>query len=324
MAKTQGAKYRHRLPQLDGRKFLTDGGIETCLIFHEGWNLPMAEAFVLLESERGRSALRAYFDRYVPLAVDRGVGFILESPTWRANPEWGAKIGFDRHRLAEVNSASIDLMHEIRAAYATERTPLVISGCVGPRGDGYAPGPLMSPGEAEAYHGWQISLFRDCGCDFVSAITMTNINEGIGVARAAQAADMPSVISFTLETDGRLPTGHELSEAIEAVDEETGAGPLYYMINCTHPTHFAGILESGSPWVKRLRGVRANASRRSHAELDNAPELDMGDPQELGEQYADLLARFPHINVLGGCCGTDHRHIEAISRVCCDANQQAA
>jgi len=267
MAKTQGAKYRHRLPQLDGRKFLTDGGIETCLIFHEGWNLPMAEAFVLLESERGRSALRAYFDRYVPLAVDRGVGFILESPTWRANPEWGAKIGFDRHRLAEVNSASIDLMHEIRAAYATERTPLVISGCVGPRGDGYAPGSLMSPGEAEVYHGWQISLFRDCGCDFVSAITMTNINEGIGVARAAQAADMPSVISFTLETDGRLPTGHKLSEAIEAVDEETGAGPLYYMINCTHPTHFAGILESGSPWVKRLRGVRANASRRSHAEL---------------------------------------------------------
>ena len=120
-------------------------------------------------------SLRAYFDRYVPLAVDRGVGFILESPTWRANPEWGAKIGFDRHRLAEVNSASIDLMHEIRAAYATERTPLVISGCVGPRGDGYAPGPLMSPGEAEVYHGWQISLFRDCGCDFVSAITMTNI-----------------------------------------------------------------------------------------------------------------------------------------------------
>jgi homocysteine S-methyltransferase len=324
MAKTQGAKYRHRLPQLDGRKFLTDGGIETCLIFHEGWNLPMAEAFILLESERGRSALRAYFDRYVPLAVDRGVGFILESPTWRANPDWGAKIGVDRHRLAEVNRASVDLMHEIRARYETERTPLVISGCIGPRGDGYAPGPLMSPGEAEAYHGWQISLFRDCGCDFVSAITMTNINEGIGVARAAQATGMPCVISFTLETDGRLPTGHKLSEAIEAVDEETGAGPLYYMINCAHPTHFAGILESGSPWIKRLRGVRANASRRSHAELDNAPELDTGDPQELGEQYADLLARFPHINVLGGCCGTDHTHIEAISRACCAANQKAA
>jgi Homocysteine S-methyltransferase len=156
--------------------------------------------------KRARTKRLARIFRSLRLAVDRGVGFILESPTWRANPDWGAKIGVDRHRLAEVNRATVDLMHEIRARYETERTPLVISGCIGPRGDGYAPGPLMSPGEAEAYHGWQISLFRDCGCDFVSAITMTNINEGIGVARAAQATDMPCVISFTLETDGRLPT----------------------------------------------------------------------------------------------------------------------
>ena len=174
----------------------------------------------------------------------------------------------------------------------------------------------MSADEAQAYHAWQVELFRDAGADCVSAFTMTNVNEAIGVARAAHAAGMPSVISFTLETDGRLPTGEALCEAIEAVDAATNSAPAYYMINCAHPTHFRDVLEQGSPWTKRLGGLRANSSRRSHAELDNAPELDIGNPAELGEQYGDLLRRFPHITVLGGCCGTDHRHVECISRAC--------
>lgn len=247
MTKMQRAKYRHHLPQLDGGMFLSDGGIETCLIFHEGWDLPIGEAFALLDSERGRNTLRSYFDRYVPLAVERSVGFILESPTWRANPDWAAKIRYDRTRLADINCLGIDLMYELRADYETPRTPLVISGCIGPRGDGYDPGALMSFDEAENYHAWQVSVFRDAGADLVSAITMTNIPEAVGVARAAQSANMPSVISFTLETDGRLPTGHTLSEAIQAVDAETGQGPAYYMINCAHPTHFAGILRRTYP-----------------------------------------------------------------------------
>jgi S-methylmethionine-dependent homocysteine/selenocysteine methylase len=193
---------------------------------------------------------------------------------------------------------------------------MVISGCIGPRGDGYDPGKAMSADAAQAYHAWQVELFRDAGADCVSAFTMTNVNEAVGVARAAQAAGMPSVISFTLETDGRLPTGAALCEAIEAVDAATDSAPAYYMINCAHPTHFRDVLEQGSPGAKRLGGLRANSSRRSHAELDNAPELDIGNPAELGEQYGDLLRRFPHITVLGGCCGTDHRHVECISRAC--------
>jgi S-methylmethionine-dependent homocysteine/selenocysteine methylase len=313
MAETHHAKYREGLPQLRGGRFLSDGGLETWLIFHEGWELPMFEAFTLLDSELGRSALRAYFDCYVPLAVERNMGFVLESPTWRANPDWAAKIGYDRKRLAEINRASINLMHEIRSKYETPNTPLVISGCIGPRGDGYDPATVMSRDEAEAYHAWQVTLFRDAGADLVSAITMTNIPEAIGIARAAQATGMPSVISFTLETDGRLPTGQALGEAIEAVDAETGQGPAYYMINCAHPCHFAEVLKTGHAWVKRIQGLRANASRKSHAELDNAPELDAGNPQELGEDYADLLSWLPHITVLGGCCGTDHRHIKEIA-----------
>lgn len=310
------AKYRHRLPQLDGQIFLTDGGLETTLIFHEGWDLPVIEAFVLLDSARGIAALRAYFDRYVPTAVKHGMGFILESPTWRANPDWAAKVGCDRDKLAKLNRAAIDLMGEIREAYETERSPMVVSGCIGPRGDGYDPGNVMSPDEAETYHAEQIGVFRDAGADVVTAITMTNVNEALGVARAARTAKIPCVISFTLETDGCLPNGDKLSEAIMAVDRETDGGPAYYMINCAHPTHFDTVLESGTSWVMRLRGLRANSSRLSHAELDNAPELDIGNPQELGEQYRDLLHRFPHINVLGGCCGTDHRHVECITMAC--------
>jgi len=308
-------KYRHRLPQLEDRLFLTDGGLETTLIFHEGWDLPMFQAFTLLESGRGKAALRAYFDRYVPLAIKQGAGFVLESPTWRANPDWAAKIGHGRETLANFNRAAIDLMGEVREAYETERTPIVISGCIGPRGDGYDPGKLMSAREAQAYHAWQVGVLRDAGADFVSAFTMNNINEALGVVHAARAAEIPCVISFTVETDGRLPTGDSLAEAIEVVDAETGRAPAYYMVNCAHPTHFEHVLESGA-WMKRLRGLRANSSRRSHAELDNATELDAGNPEELGSQYGDLLRRFPHINVLGGCCGTDHRHIERISLAC--------
>jgi homocysteine S-methyltransferase len=196
-----------------------------------------------------------------------------------------------------------------------------ISGCVGPRGDGYDPGVVMSAEEARDYHAEQVRTFAASAADLVTAITMTNVPEAIGVTRAAQAAGMPVVISFTLETDGRLPTGDSLMEAIERVDAATGQGPAYYMINCAHPSHFGGSLCAGGPWVRRLRGVRANASTRSHAELDEAGELDDGNPQELGAQYRSLMRRLPHLVVLGGCCGTDQRHIAAIASACIERPQ---
>jgi homocysteine S-methyltransferase len=239
-----------------------------------------------------------------------------ESPTWRANPDWGQTLGYDTNRLAGANRAAIAMMHDIRGANETARTALVISGNIGPRGDGYDPGALMSPWEAEAYHAWQIGIFKDAGADLVSAFTLTNVNEAIGVARAAESAGMPCVISFTLEIDGRLPTGESLAAAIETVDRELNRAPAYYMINCAHPDHFSAALQDDPALTGRLRGLRANASRMSHAELDNSTELDAGNPEELGALYAGLLHRFPHINVLGGCCGTDHRHVECISASC--------
>jgi homocysteine S-methyltransferase len=324
MTSVQHEKYRRCLPQLDGGLFLTDGGLETTLIYHEGFELPLFAAFTLVESEHGRAALRAYYHRYVAMAVRSGTGFILESPTWRANPDWGAKLGYDRDRLAAANHASIQMLHDMRAAHETSKMPLVISGCIGPRGDGYDPGAIMRADDAQDYHAWQIGVLKDAGVDLVSVFTMTNIGEAVGVACAAKAAGVPCAISFTLETDGRLPTGETLGEAIETVDRATRRSPTYYMINCAHPSHFGDALEDGATWTRRVRGIRANASRKSHAELDNSTELDAGDPHELGEMYAELCERFPHIKVLGGCCGTDHRHVACISASCLDHARKVA
>ena len=309
-------KYRSHLPQLDGGIFLTDGGIETTLIFHDGLDLPYFAAFHLLQEQSGKDALRNYFARYAKIARDGGMGFIFESPTWRASADWGDRLGYSQAALAAVNQESIELLDELRTQFETEAAPMVISGCVGPRGDGYDPGEAMSVSEAETYHEEQIGTFARTNADMVTAITMTNAEEAIGLTQAAKAAGMPVAISFTVETDGSLPTGQPLSEAIEAVDAATGEAPAYFMINCAHPTHFDDTLSKGGGWLGRVKGIRANASRRSHEELDEAPDLDEGDPQELGRQYRDLIRLNPGFNVLGGCCGTDHRHIEQISAYC--------
>ena len=310
------ARYRDSLPQLDGRLFLTDGGIETTLIFREGLDLPLFAAFDLLKSAAGEAALRRYFEGYAALARRLGAGVILESATWRANPDWGARLGYSREALAEANRKAIRLLEDVRNGIDEGKTPAVISGCIGPRGDGYVPGRTMTDAEAESYHAEQIGTFAGTAADMVTAITMNYVEEAIGVARAARNAGMPAAISFTVETDGRLPTGQSLRDAIEETDAATGSSPAYYMINCAHPSHFEGALEPGEPWAGRIRGLRANASIKSHAELNESSELDAGDPAGLGADHARLKRKLPRINVLGGCCGTDERHVEEMALAC--------
>jgi S-methylmethionine-dependent homocysteine/selenocysteine methylase len=311
------ATNREPLPQLSGKLFLTDAGIETTLIFLEGRDLPLFAAFDLLRQPGGEAVLEDYYRGHAGIARRVGAGFILESATWRASSDWGERLGYSAAELDAANERAIELLHSLREELWTPQTPMVVSGCIGPRGDGYDPGRVMGADEATDYHSSQARTFARTGADQVTAITMTNTPEAIGVVRAAEAVRLPSVISFTVETDGRLPTGQPLGEAIDEVDEVTARSPAYYMINCAHPTHFDGVLD-GSDWMRRVRGIRANASRCSHAELDNAPELDAGDPDELAAQYAELRHRYPWINVLGGCCGTDHRHISRIAETCHD------
>ena len=317
------AKYRSDLPQMSGELFLTDSGMETTLIFHKGLELPGFASFTLLESETAVETMRRYYARHAAIARANGFGFILESPTWRASADWAAKLGYSADDIAAANRHSLQLMHDLRARHETAASPMVVSGCVGPRGDGYNPTNVMSADEAQAYHREQIAIFSDTAADMVSAITMNYAEEAIGVARAAQEAGMPVAISFTVETDGRLPTGQPLPDAMQQVDEATGAYPAYYMLNCAHPEHFEKVLEQ--PWARRIRGLRANASRKSHAELNESTELDIGNPAELGVHYAALKrASLPNLNVVGGCCGTDHRHVQRIAAACAPLFRVAA
>ena len=304
--------HRDHLPQLDGGLFVTDGGLETTLVFHDGIDLPEFAAFDLLKDEAGTERLREYYDDYLAIAREHDAGFVLEAPTWRANPRWAAAIGYTEEQLDDLNRKAIALTEEVRARHEDAVAPIVVSGCVGPQDDGYDPSAFMSAVEAQGYHATQVATFADTAADMATAITMTYAEEAVGVARAATDAGLPVAISFTVETDGRLPSGQALGEAIEQTDAETGDAPAYYMINCAHPSHFDGVLEAREPWLERIGGLRANASTMSHAELDEAEQLDEGNPADLGARHAALRARLPRLNVLGGCCGTDHRHVSEI------------
>lgn len=306
--------YRSQLPQLKQNSeldlFITDGGLETDLIFQQGIHLPEFAAFVLLDDALGTEALRRYYAKYVAIAQKYGVGMVLESPTWRANSDWGQRLGYNEAALAKVNTKAIQLLQRIRDE--AQYSPVIISGCLGPRGDGYSPEIIMNAQAAHQYHTAQVAAFEAVGADMVAAITMTYAEEAIGIAWAAQAAGISTAISFTVETDGRLPSGQSLKSAIQQVDSATDGSPAYYMINCAHPDHFESAVSVDESWTDRIHGIRANASRLSHAELDEIDSVDSGNPEELGRQYLELKKKLRNLNVLGGCCGTDYRHVEAI------------
>ena len=302
------------LPQLGGSVFLTDGGVETDLIFHRGVDLPEFASFVLHDNAAGEAVLRDYYEEYLHVASQAGFGLVLETTTWRASADWASRLGYDAARLRAANERSVQFFQELRASDTDG--PVVVSGCVGPRGDAYADLGPASADEAFGYHLPQVEVLAGSGVDLVSALTLTNVAEAIGFVRAAQACSIPAVVSFTVETDGRLPSAMSLIDAIATVDDETEAAAAYFMINCAHPDHFARLFDGGDQALDRVRGIRANASRLSHAELDESTELDDGDPDEFGAQIAALHGCRPHISVLGGCCGTDTRHIAAIAHAC--------
>ena len=308
------SKYRKNLPQLSDKLFICDGGLETTLIFQDGINLPEFAAFVALNDDAGRRALLRYYRAYLDIAQRRGLGMILDSPTWRSNTDWGNKLGYSKQDLTSVNKAAVRFVEDLRILFETEQSIIVVDGGIGPRGDGYVPSARLTVQEAETYHSDQIGAFAESSADMVTALTMNYVEEAVGIALAARAAAIPVAISFTVETDGRLPTGQSLQDAIEATDAASGSAPVYYMINCAHPTHFSAQLGSSARWLDRVRGLRANASKMSHAELNESPILDAGNPTELGQEYVALRSTLRNLNVIGGCCGTDHRHVDEISR----------
>ena len=309
------SKYRKQLPQLSGGLFLTDGGIETTLIFQEGLELPYFAAFHLLREKAGREALVRYYERYIAIAKAEAW-----ASSWRARPGVQAPTGATSSATRATNGRGQPRLDAAHAGPAREVTDAT-------RADGGqrlrrpARRRLRSrPGderrEAETYHRRRSARFAEAGADMVTAITMTNANEAD--RRRKRGSEGRRSRRHLLHARDRWPSADRpsLADAIGEVDAATAAAPAYYMINCAHPPHFHDTLRTAQSWAKRIRGIRANASRRSHQELNEAPDLDAGDPLELGGQYRDLVRQHPQINVLGGCCGTDHRHVECISLAC--------
>ena len=309
-------KYRSKLPQLSGDLFLVDGGIETTLIFHEGIELPCFATFHLLNDSKYEDVLERYYAPYLEIAKRAQSGFIFETLTWRASQGWGEKLGYSKGSLADINRRAVEVCCLRRESWENLQRPVVVSACVGPRGDGYVANDMMSIAEAQEYHEVQIGVMSETSADLISAATLNYAEEAIGIAHAAAQCRMPVVLSFTVETNGRLQNGESLKNVILRVDEETEGYVSYYGINCAHPSHFQHLFHAGEAWTKRIRAVRGNASKLSHAELDSATMLDVGDPLEFGKDYQRMIATAAHLNVLGGCCGTDHRHVGKIAQYC--------
>lgn len=295
------------------RPFLTDGGFETWMFFVEGFDAPEFAALVLMDDDSAREKMRAYFERFLIMAEQAGTGFVLDTNTWRGCVEWAEALNLSRDGILRLSRDAVIFAQDIRSAWVSRVNPILINGVVGPAGDGYSANNAPNADRAKTMHLPQISALAETGVDMISAITITNSAEAIGIARAIAEHNLPSVISFTVETDGRLPSGESLAEAVSATDKATGEAPLYYMVNCAHPDHFRHVLEDNRGWISRIGGLRANASRMSHAELDQSETLDDGNPEEYGELHADLRALVPSLRVVGGCCGTDHRHVGCVS-----------
>jgi homocysteine S-methyltransferase len=291
-------------------RWVTDGGIETDLIFNHGVDLPEFAAYPLVWSDDGRDLLRRYYAAYAGIAAAAGASLRLETPTWRANPDWGAQLGHDRTALSEANRESVTMLHGLAEEWRGQVPEIEVTGTVGPRGDGYAPGPVVDPDEAADYHQAQVRAFAEAGAAGVAALTLTDAGEAIGVVRAADSYSLPVAVSFTVETDGRLVDGTPLAEAIDRVEE--AAPPAYFMVNCAHPTHLLPGLSGLGERAGRIHGLRSNASTQTHAELDEAEELDAGDLGLLVSTHRELEGLLPALEVVGGCCGTDARHVAVL------------
>ena len=297
------------------RFYLTDGGLETYMIFDKGFELPCFSSAALLETPEGRSELTKYFERFVDIADRSGRGYVMDVPTWRAGIAWASELGLSQEEVLTINRTATAFVADVRDRLETDDLPIVLNGLIGPSGDAYAPDTVPTTEEAFAIHAPQIRELGRAGVDMVSAMTLTHVSEAMGIAYAAKEIDLPVVIAFTVETDGCLPSGQSLESAINEVDAETNEAPLYYMINCAHPDHFGPVFSDGGAWLNRIGGLRTNASRLSHEELEAAEELDSGNPSELSRLHVPLLELLPNVRVLGGCCGTDHRHVECLAHV---------
>ncbi|WP_159590444.1 homocysteine S-methyltransferase family protein [Chelativorans xinjiangense] len=297
-----------------GPVFLTEGGSETEIMYRRGFELPEFAMFPLLDIPSAVTAMRDMFRAQLDVAAEFGLGFLLSGLDYRASPDWGAKLGYSATALADANIAAIGFLREIAGDYRDQIPSLLIGGILGPRGDAYGLNRDITAESAEAYHAVQLETLKRTQVDFTCAMTFNNIPEAVGAARAAARIGVPLSVALTLDRTHRLKSGPTLGEAIAEIDAQTGLdAPDYYLVNCSHPLEYEPALDDGA-WTRRLRGVRPNASKMEKMELCKLNHLEDGHPVELATQLSNLHARYPHMDVFGGCCGTGDKHLREIAK----------
>ncbi len=308
-------------PMGSGEMFLTEGGSETEIMYRHGFELPEFSMLPLLESPLALSALRDEYSQQLDVAAEFGLSFLLTGLDYRASPDWGSKLGYSPSGLADANIASIELLRDIAKGYEEQIPRLLIGGILGPRGDAYSLNQEITAESAEDYHAVQLETLKRADVDFACALTFNNVAESVGALRAANQTGVPLFVSLTLDRSGRLKSGPTLAEAIVEIDAQAGeAAPELYMINCSHPLEYEPALENRD-WIKRLRGVRPNASKMEKLALCELGHIEEGDPVELASRLRDLSERYPHMDIFGGCCGTGHKHLREIAKTLVNARQ---
>lgn len=290
------------------RDSIADGGIETTLMDRLGQELREFAAFELLATAEGREALRTYYGEYVDLAAQQQRPLVLDTPTWRANADWGDRLGYDLEDLDAINADAVALVRQVIEDAETEGVTVEVNGCVGPRyDDHYASQDNMTAEESESYYGVQVRALAAAGADRITLVTTMSVAEGIGVVRAAVAERIPVAVSFVVGDDGRLASGDSVAEAIAQIDAATDAVALGYLVNCAHPSEVEQGLAAcaDDAYLNRIIGFRLNAAKEHEPE---SPER----PENFAELQAGLKRYARNATVFGGCCGTDVQHIRAL------------
>jgi len=301
-------------PRLENKFYLTEGGSETEILYKWSFELPEFAMFTLLDDPEADNVIRGMFRRYFDVAAEHGTAMLLNGHDYRASPDWGAKLGYSSEDLRNVQHRVIRFLDDLRAEYADRVSDVYIAACIGPRGDAYGTGGDISADESEDYHSVQLHNLDGTAADMAVAATFNNVPEAIGVIRAANSIGIPIGVSLTLTPEGRLRSGPSLREAIETIDEASGGGAVWFGTNCAHPVEFEPALADAGPWLERLRYIRPNAAKMDKIALCSLGHLEDGDPVELGQQMGEVARRFPRVDILGGCCGTDERHLSQIAQ----------
>lgn len=292
---------------------ITDGGLETTLIYKYNIELPYFSCINLLKTDSGRNIIYNCLLNYVNISEKYNVNIIIETPTWRCSKKWSKLLNCENSDIEKINREAVNIVKSIKK----NNKKIIISGNIGPIDDGYVISNKLTIEELKEYHSEQIYILANENVDIISAFTINYVEEAIGITLVCKDINIPLVISFTLNIDGKLPSGMTLEDSIKYIDKYTNYYPMYYMINCAHPKHFISLFkDNNSDWIKRIKGIRSNASDKSHEELNNSKKLDIGNIVELSNYCKNIRKENKHINIFGGCCGTDENHVEEILIKC--------